>query len=130
MTFLELPIEIQQQLNEQRINLHKKVINTSYEIHIYNTNGTRYFSARRVQSAWYNNKGGYMPFGGGSKWIVKYGCVQFRKYRNPLGIIEFELCDGKVFTKAANGTIISNYIDKKSDVIDLIKKIGIFDLNL
>ena len=67
-----------------------------------------------------------MPFGGGSYWCVRYGRVQFRKRRNPIGEIDFELCDGEAFGKAANGTIIPERIDKKSDVIKLIQEIGIF----
>lgn len=128
MKFSELPIEVQEHLNEEQKALIHKNINTAYKIHIYNENGTRYFVATRVCHPWNDNKGNYMPFGGGTSWNIRYGQVGFRSFRNPVGQRDYELCNGKAFTKSANGTIIPASLPKKSDVINLIKAIGVFTL--
>ena len=74
MKFCDLPIETQQRLNCERLNLHNRSINSAYEVLLYNQPGTRYFHARRHQNSWSDDKGNYMPFGGGSEWTLQYGC--------------------------------------------------------
>lgn len=128
MKFSELPIDVQERLNENRKALVKQNTNTAYHICLYNTDGTRYFSAQRVCKPWNDDKGHYMPFGGGTSWVIRYGCVQFKPVRNPMGQIDYELCNGKVYGKSANGTIIPNSLPNKKDVINLINAIGIFIL--
>lgn len=49
MKFCDLPIETQQRLNCERLNLHNRSINSAYEVLLYNQPGTRYFHARRHQ---------------------------------------------------------------------------------
>ena len=128
MKFNELPIEIQEQLNAEREELKSKHINTPYKIHIYNADGTRYFCANRVCRSWNDNKGNYMPFGGGTYWTLIYGKVQFQRYRNVMGETDYSLCDGDCFKKSANGTIIPSRVETKKEVLGIIKQIGIFEL--
>lgn len=128
MKFSELSIDVQERLNENRKALVKQNTNTAYRICLYNADGTRYFSARRVCQSWQDNKGHYMPFGGGTSWVIYYGCVQIKSMRNPMGQIDYELCNGKTYGKSANGTIIPTSLPSKKDVIDLINAIGIFTL--
>lgn len=121
----ELPLEVQEMLAEAKNRLHLKQVNTAYEVLRYNQSGTRYFSARRVQDSWQGN-GVFMPFGGGSKWIIKYGEMGFRLHRDPFGGIGAELCMGRRFGKSANGTTIPQSVASKKEVLDLLAKIGIF----
>ena len=121
----ELPIEVQETLAEAKDRLHLKQVNTAYEILMYNKAGTRYFNARRVQGSWQGN-GVYMPFGGGSQWIIKYGEMGFRLIRDPFGGIGAELCMGRRIGKSANGTVIPSSVNTKQDVLALLAKIGIF----
>ena len=125
MHFTELPQEVQETLAMAKSRLHLKQINTAYEVLRYNKNGTRYFHARRVQGSWQGN-GVYMPFGGGSKWSIKYGEMGFRTHRNPFGGIDAEMCMGRAFGKSSNGTIIQQSVATKRDVLELLAKIGIF----
>ena len=121
----ELPIEVQETLADAMGRLHLEQVNTAYEVVMYNKAGSRYFSARRVQGSWQGN-GVYMPFGGGSKWIIKYGEMGFRLHRDPFGGIGAELCMGKAFGKSKNGTIIPQSVATKKEVLALIAQIGIF----
>ena len=128
MKLSELPQDVQNQLHKQLDKLANKHINDSYTIHVYNSNGTRYFYAHRFQHPYYDDKGNYMPYGGGSQWKVSYGRVQFHRTKNPLGEYEYELFDGKTYGKSANGTVIPSILNKKAEVIKLIKEIGIFTI--
>ena len=125
MHYTELPIEVQETLAEAKGRLHLKQVNTAYEVLMYNKAGTRYFNARRVQGSWQGN-GVYMPFGGGSKWTIKYGEMGFRTHRNPFGGIDAELCMGRTFGKSSNGTVIPKSVGTKKEVLALIAQIGIF----
>lgn len=127
MKFSELPIDVQNALSEDKQKLHEKRVNDAYNIRLYSKDGSRYIFAKREQSAFSNDKGVYMPFGGGSVWRIQYGAVQFRSYRNPLNGIEYELCNGKTFGQSKNGTVIPKTLSSKKEVCDLIKAIGIFD---
>ena len=75
MKFSELPIDTQQRLNDERSKLSNRSINNANEVLLYNQSGSRFFSARRHQSSWQDDKGNYMPFGGGSEWTVRYVSV-------------------------------------------------------
>ena len=130
MTFQELPAEVQERLTKDRQALAGKIRNDAYTIHIYDAAGKRYLYARRCCKAWgevRNNHACSMPFGGGTYWTIKYGAVQFTRRRNPLGIMDYELCDGKTYCKSANGTSIPTQVETKKEVIDIIKRIGIFN---
>jgi hypothetical protein len=124
----ELPIEVQNQLAKDRMALSGKVVNGAYTVQLYNAEGTRYFYARRSQEPWWDNKGNYMPFGGGSHWSISYGAVQFRCYKSPLGTREYELCYGKRYNKSANGTEVPFSVATKKEVIAIAKSIGIFNI--
>ena len=115
MKFSELPKQVQEALTKEKGLLHLNLnkINTSYEVLIYNEAGTRFFNARRVQSAWQDNNGNYMPYGGGSKWVIKYGEMGFRTCRNPFGEIDAELCMGKTFGKLVPAQLLVALRDKK-----------------
>ncbi len=128
MKFSELPVEVQERLNGERKALANSKTNTPYKIHLYNKAGTRYFFAVRVCLSWNDGKGNYMPFGGGTYWAISYGAVQFRSYRNPIGQIDYKLCDGLRYGKSANGTIIPEKLPIKKDVMELIDAIGIFNI--
>ena len=126
MRFSELPTKVQETLTKEKGLLHLNQINTSYEVLVYNETGTRFFNARRIQSSWQDNNGNYMPYGGGSKWTIKYGEMGFRTCRNPFGEIDAELRMGKTFGKSKNGTVIPNSVATKKEVLALIDQIGIF----
>ena len=125
MRFSELPQQVQDSLTSELNLLHLKQVNTAYEVLVYNKTGTRFFHAKRVQSSWQGN-GAYMPFGGGSQWIIKYGEMGFRLIRDPFGGIGAELCMGRRFGKSKNGTVIPNSVATKAEVLALIAQIGIF----
>lgn len=128
MTFQELPKKVQEQLTKERHELAGSMQNDAYSVHIYDSLGSRYFYAKRRCRSWNDDKGNSMPFGGGTYWIVKYGAVQFRKYRNPVGEIDYELCDGKSYGKSSNGTFIPKQVSTKKEVLDIVRRIGIFNL--
>lgn len=127
MKFNELPIETQQRLNRERLELYKQSINSAYEVLLYNQAGTRYFHARRHQYSWNDDKGNYMPFGGGSEWTVKYGVIGFSRERQVFGY-DYELRQGKCYAKSANGTVIPASVKSKQEVISIAKAIGIFNI--
>ena len=120
MKFSELPIETQKQLLKERDELSNKSVNTPYRIHVYSFDGKRYLTAVRRQRSWSDNRGNYMPFGGGSYWDVTYGEVNFRRFRNPVGEWDYELVDGNVIRKFIQ--------DTKKEVISAIKSFGIFNI--
>lgn len=126
MKFSELPKQVQEKLTKDKEDLYLKKINISYEVLVYNEAGTRFFNARRNQSSWQDNNGNYMPYGGGSKWTIKYGEMVFRTCRNPFGEIDAELRMGKTFGKSSNGTVIPKSVGTKKEVLALIAQIGIF----
>ena len=128
MKFSELPVETQDRLNKERNLLKNKCINEAYTIYFTNQDGTRYFYAKRRSIDWSNDKGAYMPFGGGTYWIVRYGAIQFERYKDPLGGIDFRWCDGKTYGKSVNGTIIPKTLNTKKEVMELVKAIGIFNI--
>ena len=125
MRFSELPLAVQESLADAKNRLHLKQVNTAYEILVYNKTGTRYFNARRVQDSWQGNDV-YMPFGGGSKWAIKYGEIGFKTHRDPFGGIDAELGMGRRFDKSANGTVIPQFVASKREVLALLTAIGIF----
>lgn len=128
MKISELPIEVQEQLAADRMVLANKVSSDGYSVMLYNTDGTRYFSARRYQRAWSNDRGAYMHFGGGSYWKVTYGSVQFARRKNPVGEWEYELVNGKQYGKSSNGTVIPTQVETKKEVMAIAKAIGIFNI--
>ena len=123
MKFSELPQETQDFLKLQMSLLHDKRINNAYHVLLYNEKGTRYFYARRMSIA---TK--WAGFGGGSYWKVTYGAVGFHGTRNPVGEIDYELCDGGAFSKSANGTVIPTEVGTKKEVIALARQISIFNI--
>lgn len=74
----DLDIEIKNELLEQRKELCSKwKQNSAYDICFTNTDGTRYFKAKRVVLSWNDDKGHYMPFGGGTYWQIRYGKIKW-----------------------------------------------------
>ena len=128
MKLSELPAEVQQQLAKQRNQLSGKRINTAYRVELYNESGTRYFEASRRCKSWSDDKGNYMPFGGGTYWDIRYGAVQWAIRKDPLGGKAYELCNGKQYGKSANGTEIPKSLSTKNEVLALVNRIGIFTL--
>lgn len=125
MKFSELPIDTQQRLNDERSILSNRLINNANEVLLYNQSGSRFFSARRHQSSWQDDKGNYMPFGGGSEWTVRYGCVGFARKKQVIGY-DYELVEGKLYSKSSNGTVIPTSVKTKKEVLSIAKSIGIF----
>lgn len=125
MKFSELPIDTQQKLNDERLKLSNRSINDAYEVLLYNQSGSRFFYARRHQRPWQDDKGNYMPFGGGSEWIVQYGCVGFARRKQVIGY-DYELVKGKLYSKSSNGTVIPSSVKTKKEVLSIAKSIGIF----
>lgn len=112
MKFSELPIDVQERLNENSSTCQTEhQYRISYLLIQYGRN-TLFFSTTGLKP-WNDDKGHYMPFGGGTSWVIRYGCVQFKLVRNPMGQIDYELCNGKVYGKSANGTIIPNSLPNK-----------------
>ena len=128
MNINELPIEAQQWIERRRVAIANKVINTPYEIELCNATGTRYFLAMRRQAAWWDDKGHYLPFGGGSQWDIRYGVINWRRCKNPLGEWEYDINYGKCYAKSQNGTVIPTTLKTKKEVIELAKAIGIFNI--
>ena len=127
MTLYDLPPTIQDSLRKERLELSQKWYrNTSYEVCFVNAEGTRYFRAIRKQSAYTDDKGNYMPFGGGSVWNVSYGKILWDRKKQPLGgdYDYFWVMSGKTFTQSTNGTVIPKTVGKKSEVINIAKEIG------
>lgn len=129
MKFSELPIDVQERLSKEMTELSKKNTNTAYRILLYNADGTRYFEADRICMPWQDDKGNYMPFGGGTYWKLRYGKVSFRrKIDTFIGYDEYVLSNGKTFGKSANGTIIPATLKTKKEVMAVAKAIGIFEI--
>lgn len=127
MTLSDLPQEVQQELINERVELCSKWHrNTPYEVCFTNKEGTRYFEARRKQSAYSDDRGNYMPFGGGSQWYIYYGKILWDRRKNPVGEWDYYwVKTGQTFGKSSNGTMIPKSLGKKSEVIELAKNIGI-----
>ena len=126
MKFNELPQEVQERLTKERLQLHAKGLNTAYRVEAYNEQGTRFFMAYRCSRSWNDDKGHYMPFGGGTYWRVSFGKMAFEKRRDPLGGYTYELAKGITFARSANGTDIPQMLETKKEVLEVMKKIGIF----
>lgn len=132
MKFNELPMEFQERLNEKRKELKGIKRNTPYQVLVYNEAGTRYFYAYRVCEAWSDNKGHSMPFGGGSHWNVRYGAVQFHRTKDPFGGLDYEWCDGKMYSSKTfeDGVKVEipSTVSTKKEVLSIIKSLRIFDI--
>ena len=127
MKFSELPKDVQVYLTAERLKMKNRNCSTAYDIVLYNAEGTRYFRAHRCSIPWWDNKGNSMPFGGGTYWDIYYGCVQFRRERNPLGEYDYRLVEGKQYSRSMNGTPIPQKLSTKKEVMELVQKIGIFN---
>lgn len=125
MKISELPEDVQKKLAQQRIELSHKRINTPYRVEVYNADGTRYLEAYRICKSWSDDKGHYMPFGGGTYWSIRYGAVQWTSRKDPLGGIDYELCNGKQYG-SRDGVEIPKIVNTKKEVLILIEKLGIF----
>lgn len=130
MNFIDLPQDIQDKLIEARGQLHVTMAkNDPYNITLVNTEGTRYFYARRCCESWNDNKGNYMPFGGGSHWSIAYGEVRCTRRRNPIGEFDyFWALSNKKFGRSTNGTEIPGRVATKKEALAIAKAIGIFNI--
>lgn len=126
MTFQELPIDVQEKLKKDRLALKDKNVNGAYRIRLWSNDGTRYFFADRKQPVW-GEIGGKPIFDGRSYWKIRYGMVEI-KAKRMWGDIFYELCNGQGFYKSKNGVEIPKYLDKKREVLELIKKLEVFEL--
>ena len=126
MKLSELPALVQERLKADQARLSERNFHSAYEVLAYNAEGTRYFKARRVCHAWSDDKGHSMPFGNGTHWTIAYGAVQFRYHKLMFNLGDYELCDGKRYTRSKNGTEIPSHVATKKEVMDIINKIGIF----
>jgi hypothetical protein len=97
-------------------------IDAAYQIKHYSKNGLRVLIADRkcVASDKLN-----MAFGGGSYWSIGYYEVSYKIKRDLGGDLCAELCLGRKFGKSANGTEIPQSLNKKSEVLELSKMIGL-----
>ena len=125
MKFIELPLEVQERLKKEQKELHTRNINNAYWIRIYNEEGTRYIECQRTTIPFSDDKGNYMPFGGGSYWHITYGQVAFKRERKPFGLYEWVLCNGKQYT-SVNGYDIPKRVKTKKEALEVIKRIGKF----
>lgn len=126
MTLKDLPQEIQDQLLADRAKLHEtKKVNNAWHVAFVNKEGTRYFEAWR--------KNDFQRWSGGCTsgwWRVRYGKVLWDRHIWPTGggYDYFWVFSGKWFTKSQNGTEIPTDVHTKKEVLELAKKIGIFDI--
>ena len=129
MKLNELPQEIQDKMRDERKSLVKTWHrNDPYYICFVNEDGTRYFEASRHCYDWSNDRGAYMPFGGGSYWTISYGKIKWKSYTD-LGETCYKwVCSSETFGKAANGTEIPKRLDTKKEVLAVAKAIGIFNV--
>lgn len=122
----DLDIKIKNELLEQRKELCSKwKQNSAYDICFTNTDGTRYFKAKRVVLSWNDDKGHYMPFGGGTYWQIRYGKIKWATGKNPIGGTVYVWVQSReTFLKSANGTVIPNEVKTKKEVLEIAKQIG------
>lgn len=118
MKFIELPKEKQEELLAAQKELHKKHSNTAYRVALYNESGTRYICAHRVSLA-----SQYMAFGGGSYWKISYGRVSFRRYKDPVGMTDYELANGQCYDKIGDYTIPKT-VGTKKELMNVINEIN------
>ena len=121
MTIDELPIDEQTRLRETKPAFVGRQINDIREVLVYDKTGTRYFHAWRVYE-------GVRTMGNPSYWKVRYGKVQFMSMKDPFGGVYYEWCNGKSFGKSTNGTEIPSFVYTKKEVMQILNKIGIFEL--
>lgn len=117
MKFSELKEEYQQDLNQQIDKLVSVIRNTPYVVNVYTR--TRHFYARRVAKCWSDDKGHYMPFGGGSYWRVTYCSLAFSRRIDPFGGFFYEIVDGKQF--ASKGDVIVENKGTKKALLEYCK---------
>lgn len=124
-TFDDLTSESKQDFFNELKNISFSVVNTAYEVRLYNKKSNRVFIALRqvVASDKLN-----MAFGGGSFWKVSYNEVQYKIQSDIMGGLYAKPCVGKSFGKSANGTEIKSTLNTKAEVISLAKQIGIFNI--
>lgn len=126
MTLNDLPIEVQNELNAKRADLHKtEYCNTAWRVSLVNKEGTRYFLAYR--------RNDFSRYSGGSIygwWVVRYGKVLWDRRKQPLGndFDYFWVLSGKTFGKSKNGTEIPKEVHTKKEVLEIARKIGIFEI--
>ena len=132
MKFDELPMEFQEKLNKERTMRMGVKCNMPYEVLVYNETGTRYFHAQRCCISWNDDKGHSMPFGGGTYWKIYYGAVQFHRTKNPLGMLDYEWCLGKLYTSKTfedgSKVEIPSTVSTKKEVLSIIKSLRIFNI--
>lgn len=126
MTLNDLDIETRNRLVKMRNELSKTwKENSAYRICFTNPEGTRYFSAIRKVISWNDDKGHYMPFGGGSYWQIKYGKIKWTTEKDPIGgKVYLWVKSRETFSKSANSTIIPKEVKTKKEVLEIAKKIG------
>lgn len=124
MKFSELPQDVQEALNAKRKRKEAEQRNTATEILLYNPQFTRFFWAKR-----HSYPSQYWSFGGGNYWEVHYGEVVFCKERVMGSLIDWGWGFGKEYRKA-NGVDIPKQVERKAEIIEIIKGINIFDLNV
>lgn len=122
----DLDSKIKNELLEQRKELCSKwKQNSAYDICFTNTDGTRYFKAMRVVLSWNDDKGHYMPFGGGTYWKIIYGKIKWATVKNPIGGKDYVWVQSReTFSKSANGTVIPIKLKTKKEVLEIAKQIG------
>ena len=127
MLLSELDQKVQEQLLSERAELSTKWYkNTPYEVSFTNLEGTRYFTAVRKQDPWNDDKGNYMPYGGGSRWHICYGKILWSTGKDPFGgKTYFWKRTSQLFAKSSNGTVIPQSVATKKEVIEIAKRIGI-----
>lgn len=120
MKFSELEKKHQEDLMQQIDKLVSVVRNTPYLVDVYSK--TRHFYATRVCRSWNDDKGHYMPFGGGSYWKVVYCSLAFSRRIDPFGGIYYEIVNGKQF--ASKGDVIVENKGTKKEVLELARQLG------
>lgn len=123
--FDDLTQEAKQDFFNECKRLSFSVVNSAYEVRLYNKKSNRCFIAiRQVVASDKLN----LAFGGGSFWKVSYNEVQFKIKSDISGELYAETCIGKSFSKSTNGTEICSSLNTKAEVIELAKAIGIFNI--
>ena len=124
MKFNELPLSVQEKLNQQRAKVHESwKLNEPYVVQFTNKEGTRCFYAQRRSNYNRDNRG----CKGGSYWEVMYYAIAVKAIGGGM-LPQYTLSAGQKFSKSFNGTEIPKYVNTKAEVLEIAKKIGTLEM--
>lgn len=126
MNLRDLAANVRNELIEKRKRLCENwKQNEKNDICFTNTEGTRYFRAKRIFVSWSKKNAGNMKYGGGTYWRISYGKIKWVVRTDKSGKKKYLWVETNLtFTKSLNGTIIPKDVKSKTEVLDITKQIG------